>query len=165
MVLVAASPLATLAVVLAVEDVREASSFFQKLGFREKFAIPGPGGDLVHCELVTSTSMLMLGSLDHFHYENDQHTALIRQGQRGLGITLTLAVDDVGVIADLVRRDQLQVLLDPVDEYYGDRVFMFIDPFGYEWKITQTVEVVDEQEVLRRATGGRGPIRDTADSA
>lgn len=31
------------------------------------------------------------------------------------------------------------MLADPVDEWYGDRVSFFIDPFGYEWKISQPI--------------------------
>jgi uncharacterized glyoxalase superfamily protein PhnB len=34
-----------------------------------------------------------------------------------------------------------------VDEFYGDRVFMFLDPFGYEWKISQPIAKVSADEV------------------
>jgi uncharacterized glyoxalase superfamily protein PhnB len=145
-----------LSLVLAVDDVAEASKFYQKLGFRETFSIAGPTGQLAHCELATATSILMLGPLDLSHYDNDLRTGLIQRGPRGLGATLMLAVDDVEAIADMVRREQLTVLLDPVDEYYGYRVFFFLDPFGYEWKIIQVVEEVDRQEVLRRAAQDPG---------
>jgi len=41
----------------------------------------------------------------------------------------------------------LEVLLEPVEEFYGDRVFMFLGPNGYEWKISQTVKQVSPEEV------------------
>jgi uncharacterized glyoxalase superfamily protein PhnB len=150
----------TLSIVLAVDDVRAASRFYQKLGFRETFTIPAQGDHLAHCELATATSTLMLGPPDLSHYDNDQRRGLIQRGPRGLGITLMLAVDDVESIADMVRRERLPILLDPVDEYYGDRVFFFLDPFGYEWKITQVVEEVSRQEVLARAARGDGVRKD-----
>jgi hypothetical protein len=42
-------------------------------------------------------------------------------------------------VYDFVRRKKLEVLAEPIDEYYGDRVFCFIDPFGYEWKISKPI--------------------------
>lgn len=64
----------------------------------------------------------------------------IRRGSWfGIGITLILQVDNLTKIYDLVRRKMLHVLAEPADEYYGDRVFFFIDPFGYEWKISQPI--------------------------
>ena len=35
----------------------------------------------------------------------------------------------------------------PGDEFYGDWVFMFLDPDGYEWKISQTIKEVSLDEV------------------
>jgi uncharacterized glyoxalase superfamily protein PhnB len=143
----------TLSVALAVEDVERASRFYQQLGFRETFTIPGPGGGLAVAILSTGTSQLLLGPLDEPHYESEARAALIRTGPRGLGMTLMLLVEDLAAIYDLVREQGLPILLEPVDEYYGDRVFFFLDPFGFEWKIAQQIETLSEDEVYRRATG------------
>ena len=56
-----------------------------------------------------------------------------------MGITMILQVDNLASVYDFVRREQLEVLAEPCDEYYGDRVFFFLDPFGYEWKISQPI--------------------------
>lgn len=48
----------------------------------------------------------------------------------------------------------LTILQEPLDEYYGDRVFFFLDPFGYKSKIAQQIEDVSRDEVHRTATGG-----------
>lgn len=95
----------------------------------------------------------MLGPLDVFHYESDQRQRQIQRGERGLGAALMVAVDNVDAVAELIRADQVEILLEPVDEFYGERVFFFVDPYCYEWKLSQTVERVDRKEVLRRATG------------
>jgi hypothetical protein len=55
----------------------------------------------------------------------------------------------------------LTILQKPLDEYYGDRVFFFLDPFGYEWKIVQLIEDVSRDEVHRRATGGHPDLPNT----
>jgi uncharacterized glyoxalase superfamily protein PhnB len=45
----------------------------------------------------------------------------------------------LAAIYEFARSNGLQILSEPTDEYYGDRVFFFIDPFGYEWKISQPI--------------------------
>lgn len=57
----------------------------------------------------------------------------------------------------MIRGEQVEILLEPVDEFYGQRVCIFIDPYGYEWKLNQTVETIDRDEVVRRATGTSSP--------
>ncbi len=34
-----------------------------------------------------------------------------------------------------------------MNEFYGDRVVMFLDPNGYEWKISQTIAEVSKADV------------------
>lgn len=72
---------------------------------------------------------------------------MIRKGPHGLGVTLTLLVPDLEKIYKAVKKAGLEILLERVDEFYGDRVFMFLDPNGYEWKISQTIRQVDPEEV------------------
>lgn len=126
--------------VLAVEDIEEAVVFYTQLGFSEVFSIPDQTGQLAHAHLRKGESVLFLGRLDVSHYAGSQRAATIQQSrasQRGIGITLILQVDNLAEIYSLVRSQQLPILAAPRDEFYGDRVFFFIDPFGYEWKISQ----------------------------
>jgi uncharacterized glyoxalase superfamily protein PhnB len=48
-----------------------------------------------------------------------------------------------------VQQAGLEILLEPVDEFYGDQVFMFLDLNGYEWKISQTIKQVSLEEVAK----------------
>jgi uncharacterized glyoxalase superfamily protein PhnB len=126
--------------VLAVEDVQEATGFYSHLGFREVFSIPDRSGKLVHAHLRKGDSALFLGRLDVSHYRGHRRAEIIRGSrsiERGIGITLILQVNNLASVYDFVCREKLEVLAEPVDEYYGDRVFFFLDPFGYEWKISQ----------------------------
>ncbi len=151
---------AALTVILAVPDVAEAVLFYRKLGFGQTFAIPDPEGKVVHSEMAIATSTIMLGPLHLSHYQSEERSRMLQRGPRGLGATLMLAVDDVNAMADVIRGEQVEILLEPVDEFYGQRVCFFIDPFGYEWKLTQTCETVDRDEVVRRATGKSSPTAD-----
>jgi uncharacterized glyoxalase superfamily protein PhnB len=126
--------------VLAVENIQNAIAFYSQLGFIEVFSIPDQSGKLAHAHLRKGDSALFLGRLDVSHYRGHRRFETIKRSRsidRGLGITLILQVDNLSSVYDFVCREKLEVLAEPVDEYYGDRVFFFLDPFGYEWKISQ----------------------------
>jgi len=92
-------------------------------------------------------STLLLGRLDELHYEHEVRARKIRNGPHGLGITLTLLVPDLHKVYTAVQKAGLEILLEPIDEFYGDRVFMFLDADGYEWKTSQTIKQVSLVEV------------------
>jgi uncharacterized glyoxalase superfamily protein PhnB len=128
--------------VLAVEDIGKAIAFYTRLGFGEVFSIPDESGELAHAHLRKGDSVLFLGRLDVSHYAGHRRAESIKSSRsvdRGMGITLILQVDDLASVYDFVRGENLQVLAEPRDEHYGDRVFFFLDPFGYEWKISQPI--------------------------
>jgi uncharacterized glyoxalase superfamily protein PhnB len=128
--------------VLAVEDIQKAIAFYSRLGFSEVFSIPDQSGKLAHAHLRKGESALFLGRLDVSHYRGHRRAETIRDSRfmdRGIGITLILQVDNLASVYDFVCREKLDVLAEPHDEYYGDRVFFFLDPFGYEWKISQPI--------------------------
>lgn len=59
----------------------------------------------------------------------------------------TLLVPDLATVYQSVRAAGLEILLEPMNEFYGDRVVMFLDPNGYEWKISQTIAEVSKADV------------------
>jgi uncharacterized glyoxalase superfamily protein PhnB len=135
--------------VLGVKDIEQASRFYQTLGFQQQFALPRADGQLTLAVLSSGSSTLLLGRLDELHYEHEARAKKIRKGPHGLGVTLTLLVPDLQAAYQAVRGAGLEILLEPVEEFYGDRVFMFLDPDGYEWKISQTVKQVSPEEVAK----------------
>lgn len=132
---------------IAVKDIEQATRFYQTLGFQQQFALPRANGQLTLAVLNFGSSTLLLGRLDELHYEHKVRAKQIRKGPHGLGVTLTLLVPDLMKVYKAVKKAPLEILLQPVDEFYGDRVFMFIDPDGYEWKISQTIKQVSLEEV------------------
>src|SRR5262245_18451838 len=144
----AGSPLpAPMGAHLAVNDIEQASRFYQTLGFQQQFALPRADGQLTLAVLNFGASILLLGRLDELHYEHAVRARKIRKGPHGLGVTLTLLVPDLHKVYTAVRKAGLEILLEPIDEFYGDRVFMLLDPDGYEWKMSQTIKQVSVEEV------------------
>ena len=142
-------PLAPMGAVLGVKDIEQASRFYQMLGFQQQFALPRADGQLTIAVLNYGSSTLLLGRLDELHYEHKVRAGRIRKGPHGLGVTLTLLVPDLQTVYHAVKEAGLEILLEPVEEFYGDRVFMFLDPDGYEWKISQTIKQVSQEEVAK----------------
>ena len=138
---------ATMGAVLGVKDIGQAIKFYQTLGFKLESALPRSDGQLTVAFLTFGSSMLILGRLDELHYEHKVRARMIRKGPHGLGATLTLFVPDLQKVYQAVKKAGLEILLEPVDEFYGDRVFMFLDTDGYEWKISQTIRQVSPEEV------------------
>lgn len=142
--------LASLGAALGVKDIQQASRFYQKtLGFQQQFALPRADGQLTLAVLKLGSSTLLLGRLDELHYEHKVRARKIRKGPHGLGITLTLLVPDLEKVYKAIKKAGVEILLEPMEEFYGDWVFMFIDPDGYEWKISQTIKQVSLDEVAQ----------------
>jgi uncharacterized glyoxalase superfamily protein PhnB len=135
--------------VLGVTDIERTSRFYQSLGFEQQFALPRADGQLTLAVLSYGSSTLLLGRLDELHYEHKARAKRIRRGPHGLGVTLTLLVSDLQTVYRAVKAAGLEILLEPVEEFYGDQVFMFLDPDGYEWKVSQTVKQISLEEVAK----------------
>jgi PhnB protein len=68
----------------------------------------------------------------------------------GCPVKFHLAVDNVD---EMVQRaiDAGSILLRPVaDEFYGERMGMVTDPFGFSWHISTTKSEVSPEEMQRR---------------
>jgi uncharacterized glyoxalase superfamily protein PhnB len=141
--------------VLGVRDIEQASRFYQTLGFQQQFALSRADGQLTLAVPNYESSALLLGRLDELHYEHKVRARKIRKGPHGLGVTLTLLVPDLQKVYTAVKKAGVEILLEPVDEFYGDRVFMFLDPDGYEWKISQTIKQVSLEEVAEIVANSR----------
>ena len=133
--------------VLHVADITAASRFYQSIGFQQTAAYPGADGQLTVAFLAQGSSTLLLGRRDQLHYENAERAHQVRRGPPGLGVVITLQVPDLERIYQTVRAAGVPIQMEPADEFYGDRVFMFLDPDGYEWKVSQTIATVPERDV------------------
>jgi PhnB protein len=140
---------AALGLVLHVADIPAASAFYRRLGFVETGSYPGADGRTVVAFLAHGTSVLLLGNRSELHYENAGRAALYREGPVGLGAVVTLRVPDLEAVHRAVKEAGVRIMMEPADEFYGDRVFMFLDPDGYEWKISQTIAAVDPEEIRK----------------
>ncbi len=59
---------------------------------------------------------------------------------------LMFRVDDVQAVLDAARTAGADADESPSDREYGERQAAFVDPFGHEWVLTQTLRDVDPED-------------------
>jgi len=132
---------------LVVDGAAEAIDFYVKvLGATQRGDVmQAPDGKVGHAELEFGDSLVMLA---------DEHPDSGALGPRTVGgspVTIHVYVEDV----DATHRAALDAGATETrpltDEFYGDRIAQFEDPFGHRWSIASHVEDVSPEEMARRA--------------
>jgi uncharacterized glyoxalase superfamily protein PhnB len=123
---------------LVVKDAAKLIDFLrQAFDAQETFRMPMPDGTIMHAEVKIGDSTLMMGEA------SEQHKPMLG--------ALYLYVND----ADAVYKRALQAgatsLMEPADQFYGDRQASVKDPAGNTWWIATHKEDVSPEELKKRA--------------
>jgi uncharacterized glyoxalase superfamily protein PhnB len=106
---------------LAVRDLDASLRWYEALGFKTVFVMPGPDGApaLAHLRWARYADLLLRPDpTDH--------------GTKGLGVTLSFAVQDgLDAIADRAKANGAQLLREPGDRPWNARDFTLADPNGF----------------------------------
>ncbi|MFD3944390.1 VOC family protein [Streptomyces sp. NPDC058579] len=136
---------------LSVDGAAAAIDFYVAvLGATERMRMPAPGGTIGHAELEVGDSLLMLA---------DEYPDIDFRSPKALGgtpLTLHLYVEDVDAVFAKALAHGARELKPLTDEFYGDRIGQFEDPFGHRWSVATHVEDVSEEEMTKRAEKAMG---------
>ncbi|HEY7596555.1 MAG TPA: VOC family protein [Actinophytocola sp.] len=102
----------------------------------------GPDGRVTHCELLVNRGRLLL----HDDFAGQSPTAL-----GGTPVTLHLYVDDVDAAFATALAAGATSLMDPADQFWGDRYAMIQDPFGHRWSLATPREDLSIEEMRERS--------------
>jgi uncharacterized glyoxalase superfamily protein PhnB len=72
----------------------------------------------------------------------------IQRGPRGLGLAIGLVVDDLEIALNYCVDAGCEIVSEPEDTPWGDRVFSCVDPFGYEWEVSVPLEDVANENAF-----------------
>ncbi len=140
-----------IAVSLRVPNVRRAAAFYQEIGFTYVMSVPDENDEWLLCLLRYGSGSVLLASLDHPQFPRTTRQRGVERGPRGLGVRIDLSVPDLAVTYVACMDAGCRITAEPVQEFWGDRTFSCLDPFGYEWQFTQTAEGMTFDQLARGA--------------
>jgi uncharacterized glyoxalase superfamily protein PhnB len=113
------------------DDVAAAARFLcDAFGFEQRFMHPGPDGKTEHAQLAFGSAVVMLGGT-----ENPRALRPVKSPKKAGVLTgaVYVFVEDVDAHCASARRAGAEVLLEPADMFWGDRIYCAIDPEGQFW--------------------------------
>jgi PhnB protein len=131
---------------LAMDDANKAIEWYkQAFGATERLRMDGPGGTVGHAELEIGDSVVMM---------SDPFPQASTKAPRELGGTtasVMLYVEDVDAFVKQAVDAGATMTMEVGDQFWGDRMGSFTDPFGHSWSIATHVEDVSPEEMEKRA--------------
>lgn len=130
---------------LRVRDANAAIDFYRKaFGAEEDFRLTEPSGRVGHAELKFGSFTVML---------SDEYPEYGIQGPEafgGTGSSVHLHVEDVDALTEQAVSAGAKLIMEPKDQFYGERAAKVLDPFGHEWLLGSHIEDVSREEMQRR---------------
>jgi PhnB protein len=112
----------------------------------ERMRMPGDAPDNIgHAEVAIGTGLVMLAD------EFPDIGFLSPQSIGGTPVTVHVYVEDVDAVFAKALAAGATTTREVEDQFYGDRLGQFVDPWGHRWSVASHVEDVSEEEMARRA--------------
>lgn len=140
---------------LAVRGARAAIDFYVKtFGARELSAFQD-GDRIAHAELRIGDARLNLAD------ENKDLGFLAPAPGQVSSTNLMLYLKDVDGAVQRAVAGGAKLERPVADQFYGDRLGVIVDPFGYRWYVMRHIEDVSDKEMQRRLKAMEQPGRET----
>lgn len=137
---------------LIIKDADRAIEFYKKaFDAQETRRIKGPDEKVFHAEIKIGDSFFMLA---------EEHPEMNHRGPKSMGgspISLCLYVKNVDASAKKAMQAGAKEVRPVADQFYGDRMGSFEDPFGYIWHIATHKEDISNAEMQKRAAACMPP--------
>ena len=131
---------------LCVDGASAAIDFYRQVfGAEERMRMDAPGGKIGHAELAIGDSLIMLAD------EAGEVEARAPGSVGGTPVFLHVYVEDVDAVFQKALDQGAKEVRPIEDQFYGDRIGGFEDPFGHRWSVATHVEDVSPEEMDRRA--------------
>lgn len=124
---------AQLMAMIYVESVEEARAFYvDKLGFQHMMGMLGKDGRLDFCTVALGGARIML--MRPAVEMNGTATTTEKRP-----VEFYLEVADVEVYFELLKTNRIRATTPLTDQWWGDRTFTIVDPYGYQIWFYQNV--------------------------
>jgi len=136
---------------LAIDGASAAIDFYTKvLGATEQVRIPAPGGTVAFARLQIGDSLINVSE------ESPERGYPGPKTIGGTPVTLNIYVENADATFERAVAAGAKPLKAVENQFYGDRIGWFEDPWGHRWGVTTHVEDVSSEELAKRreAMGG-----------
>jgi len=132
-------------VYLTVRDMKAAIAFYSAaFGAEFLFQLSEPSGRVGHAELKLGPSVLMLAeAFPEFGINAPPPEGVV-------GSRVHLHVEDCDAMAARAVAAGATMLMEPKDQFYGERACRLLDPFGHHWLLGHQLEQLSPEEMQRR---------------
>ena len=133
---------------LAYRDNRAALAWLQKaFGFEPSEVLTDAEGKIVHAEMTYGDGVVMIGT----EWADWTRSPASMGGKNTQRVHVRL---ERGIVEHYARAQQAgaRSIMEPADQFYGDRTYVVTDPEGHYWTFAQPVRDVSRQE-MEKATG------------
>jgi PhnB protein len=132
---------------LRVRNAQAAIEFYiQAFGATEQMRLTEPGGRVGHAELLFGKQVVMVSE------EYPEYGIYGPEHFGGTGSSVHLHVDNVDELTQTAVNAGAKLLMEPKDQFYGERAAKVLDPFGHEWLLGSHIEDMTPEEMQRRFT-------------
>ena len=107
-------------------------------GFTERVKLQLPNGYVAHAEMDLGGAVVMLGGLGPKNAGPPPDR--VRSG-------VYVFVDDVDAHCEVARAAGAEILQEPEDQPFGDRIYLARDPEGHEWYFAQHLRDVNVDDL------------------
>ena len=123
---------------LVVREVPKLLDFLKQVfKAQEIMRMPTPDGTIMHAEVRIGDSPIMMGEARGEH--------------KPMPGSIYLYVDDTDATYQRALQAGGTSLMEPANQFYGDRGASVVDPVGNHWFIATHIEDVQPEELARRA--------------
>ena len=132
---------------LRTRDCGAAIDFYARaFGAVEDFRLTEPGGRIGHAELKFGDVVIMVSD------EYPEYGIHAPSDSAPTGSSIHLHVADVNAMTRQAVEAGATLIMEPKDQFYGERTAKVLDPFGHEWLLGSNIEEVSREEMQRRFT-------------
>ena len=129
---------------LSYADAAAAIEFIcDAFGFEKGLLIPMGDDKIGHAELHHAGETLMLAS---------EYAPAKMMSPKNAGLitaALCIYVDDVDAHYQRAKAAGAEIVEEPAEQFYGDRVYTALDPEGHRWSFHQHIRDIDFDALLR----------------
>ncbi len=130
---------------LRIRNADAAIEFYtQAFGATEVMRLTERGGRIGHAELKFGTYTVMVSD------EYPEYGIHGPEALGGTGSSTHVHVKDVDAMTQQAMAAGAKLLMEPEDQFYGERAAKVLDPFGHEWLLGTHIEDVTPEEMQRR---------------